>query len=146
MFRFVNRVSENITATIGVVYASLNELKSKREYDIIDETNRSISGVMVVDELRIIEKPTFLSYLNSGWNISLTVAIDFTGSNGNPAYPSSLHYLGNYNQYEHAIGSVGTILECYDNDRSFPVYGFGGVPKYMGIDQTNHCFPLNGVY
>lgn len=32
----------------------------------------------------------------------------------------------------------------YDNDRSFPVYGFGGIPKFMGVYNVSHCFPLNG--
>ncbi len=50
------------------------------------------------------------------------------------------------NQYEQAIGSVGSILEAYDNDKTFPVYGFGGVPRFMGQNSVNHCFPLNGNY
>jgi len=60
------------------------------------------------------------------------VAIDFTASNGESSMPNSLHYLGDFNQYEQAISAVGSILEVYDNDRSFPVYGFGGVPRFMG--------------
>lgn len=32
----------------------------------------------------------------------------------------------------------------YDSDKSFPVYGFGGVPTFMGQIGPNHCFPLNG--
>ena len=99
---------------------------------------------MVVEDLKVTEKPTFLMYLNSGWGVSLTVAIDYTGSNGEYTKPDSLHYLGGYNQYEHAIRSVGTILECYDSDKLFPVYGFGGVPRFMGENRVNHCFPLNG--
>lgn len=87
---------------------------------------------MVVDLVQVAEKPNFLTYLRSGTQISLAVAIDFTGSNGEPAYPNSLHYLGAYNQYEHATRAVGSILEVYDADRSFPVYGFGGVPRFMG--------------
>ena len=39
---------------------------------------------------------------------------------------------------------VGSILEPYDSDRIFPTFGFGGIPKYMGIG-TSHCFPLNGL-
>ena len=39
---------------------------------------------------------------------------------------------------------MGSILEVYDNDRSFPVYGFGGVPRYLNYSQVSHCFPLNG--
>lgn len=87
---------------------------------------------MVVEDLKIIEKPTFLEYLKAGWGISLSIAIDYTGSNGDYTKPDSLHYLGGYNQYEHAIKSVGAILENYDSDKSFPVYGFGGIPRFMG--------------
>lgn len=97
-----------------------------------------------MDEFKIIEKPTFLEYLQTGWGISLQLAIDYTGSNGDYTQPNSLHYLSGYNQYEHAIRSVGTILESYDSDKSFPVYGFGGVPRFMGSNHVSHCFPLNG--
>ena len=86
-----------------------------------------------------------MDYLRGGWAISLCCAIDYTGSNGNPTSPSSLHYLGPQNQYEMALKMVGSIVEPYDSDRSFPVYGFGGVPTHMGIRTVNHCFPINGV-
>jgi hypothetical protein len=36
------------------------------------------------------------------------------------------------------------VVEPYDFDKMFPVYGFGGVPTFMGVNQTSHCFPLNG--
>ena len=39
--------------------------------------------------------------------ISFVAAIDYTASNGNPSSSSSLHYLGNNNQYESAIYQVG---------------------------------------
>ena len=45
---------------------------------------------------------------------------------------------------ESAIKSIGTILETYDDNKSFPVWGFGGIPKFMGDTDPNHCFPLNG--
>ena len=76
------------------------------------------------------------------------VAIDFTGSNGDPSNPSSLHYshsaymTGQLNQYEHCISTIGNVIELYDHDHMFPVYGFGAVvPPSMVV---NHCFPLNG--
>lgn len=94
----------------------------------------------------IVEIPNFIDYLRSGWGISLMVAIDFTGSNGAVHLPTSLHYLNEFNQYESAIGSVGSILEPYDSDKKFPVYGFGGVPYFMNQNRVNHCFPLNGNY
>jgi len=72
--------------------------------------------------------------------MSLCVAIDFTGSNGDPRKPGTLHYLhgeGPYkNDYEKAIASIGSILAHYDHDKKFPVYGFGA--KYGGVIQ--HCF------
>lgn len=47
------------------------------------------------------------------------------------------------NEYMHAIRSVGKILESYDSDQKFPMYGFGG--KIPGIpNHTSHCFALNG--
>lgn len=67
----------------------------------------------------------------------MCVAIDFTGSEG-------LHYLNAINQYEQAIASVVQILEPYDTDKAIPVYGLGGVPKFTGSTQVNHCYPLNG--
>lgn len=88
--------------------------------------------------------PNFLDYLSSGWTISITTAIDYTGSNGNYTRPDSLHFLGPQNQYENALINVGSVLEPYDSDRSFPVFGYGGIPKHMGLNVTSHCFPLNG--
>ena len=71
-------------------------------------------------------------------------AIDYTASNGNPAEPDSLHYIGDNNCYETAIESVGMIVEPYDSDQNFPVFGFGGIPRHLGINSVNHCFAING--
>ena len=38
-------------------------------------------------------KPRFVNYLEGGTEISLGVAIDFTGSNGDPRRPGTLHYM-----------------------------------------------------
>ena len=48
------------------------------------------------------------------------------------------------NQYEKAIYRVGDVLSPYDSDQSFPVYGFGGEPKFMNVAGDDYCFPLNG--
>ena len=63
--------------------------------------------MLMVEEIEIIERPSFVDYLRSGWGISLCVAIDFTGSNGDPKDHDSLHYLGANNQYDNAIAYVG---------------------------------------
>jgi hypothetical protein len=37
------------------------------------------------------------------------------------------------------------VLEEYDSDKLFPVFGFGGIPTYAGSTQTSHCFNLSGI-
>lgn len=70
------------------------------------------------------------------------MAIDFTGSNGDPRKPGTLHHISRdgrtLNGYEKAITAVGGILSKYDSDQNFPVYGFGA--KYDGV--VRHCFQV----
>lgn len=40
--------------------------------------------------------------------------------------------------------NVGAVVEPYDSDRSFPVFGFGGIPRHMGHNDVSHCFAMNG--
>lgn len=44
------------------------------------------------------------------------VGIDFTGSNGNPSHPNSLHYMNPYepNEYLKALTAVGEVCQDYD--------------------------------
>ena len=84
-------------------------------------------------------KPSFIDYINGGCKLNVVVAVDFTGSNGNPREPGTLHYLdpsGAYNDYQKAIRAIVGILSKYDDDKKFPVFGFGA--KYGGV--VRHCF------
>ncbi|KAG5463612.1 MAG: hypothetical protein BJ554DRAFT_6086, partial [Olpidium bornovanus] len=80
-------------------------------------------GTLQVVEWDVVKIPTFLEYIRGGANILMTVAIDWTASNGDPRTPESLHYNcpGRYNEYQQAILSVGSILEEYDSDKMLPV-------------------------
>ena len=70
------------------------------------------------------------------------MGIDFTGSNGDPSTPTSLHYLGSTNNsYELAIMSCGNIVAYYDYDQLFPAFGFGG--KFCMDNNVSHCYPLS---
>ena len=83
--------------------------------------------------------PTFVDYIAGGCKVNVVVALDFTGSNGDPRQEGTLHYFhkdGGRNDYEKAIAAVVSILEKYDTDQMFPVYGFGA--KYDGL--VRHCF------
>ena len=103
--------------------------------DLIDGKTTLTAGngtTLVVDNFSVYTRPTFVDYLRSGWSISMVAAIDYTASNGDPSSSNSLHYMGASNQYEAALMNVGGIIEPYDNDRSFPVFGFGGIPRHLG--------------
>lgn len=84
-------------------------------------------------------QPTFTDYIRGGCELNLCVAIDFTGSNGDPRSPGTLHYIhpdGQLNDYEKAIQAIGSILANFDSDQKFPVMGFGA--RYGGV--VRHCF------
>lgn len=99
---------------------------------------------MTFTKLAFNKRNTFLEYVFGGCEIQLTVAIDFTLSNGNPASKDSLHYLDlNKNEYLQAIKSVGEVLQYYDSDKQIPCLGFGAcVPPAQ--NRASHCFALNG--
>lgn len=59
----------------------------------LQDTNGRPAGSIKFDKFTIIEKPSFVEYLRSGWFINMSVAIDFTASNGEPSDPNSLHRI-----------------------------------------------------
>uniref|UniRef100_A0AAQ6AIK0 Copine-3 n=1 Tax=Amphiprion ocellaris TaxID=80972 RepID=A0AAQ6AIK0_AMPOC len=85
------------------------------------------SGVIIVKQCKIVKEYTFLDYIMGGCQINFTIAVDFTGSNGNPSLPQSLHYINpnGYNEYLAAIWAVGNVIQDYDSDKMFPAFGFG---------------------
>ena len=100
-----------------------------------------------VSDCRIIKFPTFVDFLLAGYEISLTLAIDFTVSNGNHTLSSSYHHLtpNNDNRYMECIKSVIDFTLRFSNKShsNLPVvvYGFGAVPTHL--DHVSHCFALN---
>eukprot|EP01016_Furgasonia_blochmanni_P012050 TRINITY_DN15702_c0_g1_i1.p2 TRINITY_DN15702_c0_g1~~TRINITY_DN15702_c0_g1_i1.p2 ORF type:complete len:140 (+),score=39.26 TRINITY_DN15702_c0_g1_i1:64-483(+) len=107
----------------------------QREFDL---TNPKVKnpGKLKLVEFISYERPEFLDYIRGGLQLNLVVAVDFTGSNGVPTRPDSLHAInldGRPNQYQAAIQAVGEILLNYDYDKRVPLYGFGGKPKYPGM-------------
>jgi len=110
---------------------------------LISGTNINLGGTKSARiVIEVVKNYSFLDYIRGGMQINLTVAVDFTGSNGTPSNPNSLHYIGtNSNSYEIAIRSCGNIVAYYDYDQLFPAYGFGG--KFCGDNKASHCYPLN---
>jgi hypothetical protein len=93
MVKFINK-QENVKHLIGVARFTLNDLRDKRQIPVQDERTQNAAGQLIIEHFEVLEMPSFLSYLNAGWGISLALALDFTGSNGSPQFPSSLHFLG----------------------------------------------------
>ena len=140
---------------IGTFKTNFREISpsggGKKEFLLINEAIKKKkgnkykhSGLFIFSEIQLIQTNTFLDHLKGGLQISLVTAIDFTGSNGNPKDPRSLHFMGPQdNEYLEAIKSVGSVLAPYDSDGMIPVFGFGAKlpPNY---DTAYHCFNMNG--
>ena len=50
-------------------------------------------GSLAIEHAFITRIPTFLDYIMEGCELTLTVSVDFTASNGKPLDPKSLHAL-----------------------------------------------------
>eukprot|EP00475_Leptophrys_vorax_P025032 TRINITY_DN3488_c0_g1_i1.p1 TRINITY_DN3488_c0_g1~~TRINITY_DN3488_c0_g1_i1.p1 ORF type:complete len:537 (+),score=105.88 TRINITY_DN3488_c0_g1_i1:33-1643(+) len=108
------------------------------------QTIGKVADVPISIQSKVVKQQGFLEYVRHGCEISLMVAIDFTGSNGNPSFPGSLHYIdpkGKLNDYQAAIETVGNILAEYDSDNEFPVWGFGAIVR--GSFSTSRVFNAN---
>ncbi|XP_013987085.1 copine-1 isoform X1 [Salmo salar] len=139
---------------IGVFQTNVSELQkaahgSPVEFDCVHPEKKKKkksyknSGVISVKGCQIQAQYTFLDYVMGGCQINFTVGIDFTGSNGDPRSPQSLHYLSpdGLNQYLSATWSVGLVVQDYDTDKLFPAFGFGAqVPPDFKV---SHEFALN---
>ena len=124
------------------------DLKNKPCPQEFTMTNPKIKkpGKLILEQFQMVPTPNFIDYLKSGLQMNLVVAIDFTGSNGSPTSPNSLHYMGNQpNQYQQVIKGIWDIIESYDSDKKIPTFGFGAKPHLPRINSNtvSHCFPIN---
>lgn len=128
---------------IGTAQCTVQDLINRVSYTL-ESAKGKPAGTLVVKRCDVERMFGFLDYISRGCEVSLVVAIDWTGSNGDPRDPRSLHAVNSntLNQYESAIRGVGSILAYYDRDQLFPAFGFGGK---LPNGQVSHCFALNGV-
>jgi hypothetical protein len=106
-------------------------------------------------ESRIYQKEFLELIKKYKLSINLSIAIDFTYSNGDPLMETSLHYINinknienkkekekeYLNPYKKAIKSIVKIIGEYDEDKKFPVYGFGA--KINNEEYVSHDFNIN---
>ncbi|CAM9909651.1 unnamed protein product, partial [Laminaria digitata] len=131
---------------LGSCKASVNDLKMKADAGGQGVALDAGAGSLVVRSCTLTPQPSFFDYIAGGMQMAFTVAIDYTASNGDPSQAGTLHYHDpsgvTLNEYGQAIQSVGGVLEYFDDDRRFPLYGFGGCPVYRS--PASHCFAVNG--
>ncbi|GLD58097.1 copine-1-like isoform X2, partial [Lates japonicus] len=86
---FTTKVSELQKAAQGspVQFDCIHPEKQKKKKSYKN------SGVVSVKNCKLATQYTFLDYVMGGCQINFTVGIDFTGSNGDPRSPNSLHYM-----------------------------------------------------
>ena len=115
---------------IGSVQTSLHELRSKPEgMNIVKQGRKQKKrGELNVMQCSSTDLSGFLDYMQGTLDMSLMVAIDFTGSNGDPRDHQSLHHFTDRqpSDYQRSIRQIGGILSAYDSDQKYPVWGFGG--------------------
>ena len=109
---------------VSSIDTNIQELINSKIINLKMSKNRTFTLTSIS---RITKNYTFVDYLKVGVQIGLSIAIDFTGSNGNPKDQRSLHFIGGQqpNQYERAIFACGNIVAYYDYVQIFPCYGFG---------------------
>uniref|UniRef100_A0A8C8M046 Copine-3 n=1 Tax=Oncorhynchus tshawytscha TaxID=74940 RepID=A0A8C8M046_ONCTS len=144
---------------IGVFQTNVSELQKAVEFDCVHPEKKKKkksyknSGVISVKSCQVVTVHKWKSYFiqafctnmdHHSWFLYFSkVGIDFTGSNGDPRSPQSLHYLSpdGLNQYLSATWSVGLVVQDYDTDKLFPAFGFGAqVPPDFKV---SHEFALN---
>uniref|UniRef100_A0A672FEI0 Copine IVa n=1 Tax=Salarias fasciatus TaxID=181472 RepID=A0A672FEI0_SALFA len=109
----------------------------------VKKKNYKNSGIVILNQCKIIKMHSFLDYIMGGCQIQFTVAIDFTASNGDPGNSCSLHYIHPFqpNEYLKALVAVGEICQDYDSDKMFPAFGFGAqIPPDFKV---SHDFAVN---
>ena len=131
-------VKSDKTGKLNIVRADVSTPSPSNESTTI--TERLASTTIAENPVVPLDKATFLDYVTGGCRLNCVVAIDFTGSNGDPRKAGTLHHLdeNSDNPYEKAIKAIVPILAKYDTDQHFPVVGFGA--KYNGV--VNQCFQV----
>lgn len=116
-----------LTAGVGKQWDLINPKKMPGGKKYKASKHYKNSGVFELLSISFIEEKGFIEHLRGGLELNFSVAVDFTGSNGDPKQSTSLHFLNPHapNSYETAMWAVGSVIADYDHDKVFPSYGFG---------------------
>ncbi|VBB18647.1 hypothetical protein YASMINEVIRUS_1149 [Yasminevirus sp. GU-2018] len=130
-----------------VTFADLVKYRDTVDIPLVDKTNPKKPknhGTISFTNVVMTRIKGFMDLVKEGLEINVNMAVDFTGSNGDPQSSDSLHYVHTTeNQYQESIRRIGEAVIEYDTDRDIPLYGFGGQPR--GARDVLHCFKLETV-
>lgn len=157
IFRVMDKDDNSKDDLIGEVRLTAAELTAPSgTFNIINEDKKrrkgsryTNSGKLRLANVSVTPMPTFVQYLQqASLSMRFIIAIDFTGSNGDPRSPQSLHFNADParpNEYVRSLRSVGTVLSSYDPTQQFAALGFGGELPSPGQRTVSHNFSLNGT-
>ncbi len=160
----VHRSNNPGSSIIGHIDTTLENLIRTESFDLINEearrrTRRTNTGQLIFSEKQIIFCPTFMDYINRGLPIGFQIVIDFTGSNGDPRTPGTLHHLAHVDpsspfytpgfdtmsEYMKAIKLLYNVVHGYDSDGMIPLWGYGAlIPISNGRKINSWDFAING--
>uniref|UniRef100_A0A673CGW6 Copine 8 n=1 Tax=Sphaeramia orbicularis TaxID=375764 RepID=A0A673CGW6_9TELE len=124
---------------IGEFSTSYRELsRGQSQFNVYEVSRKPMKNKVTLLSFLVDIEVTFLDYIKGGECVFRSV------NTGNPAQPTSLHYMSPYqlNAYAMALKAVGEIIQDYDSDKMFPALGFGA--KLPPDGRVSHEFALNG--
>ncbi len=131
----------------GSYTKSLDQLKMKNSEKNIQCKIPMSKNILysIYDNSKYIPNFSFFDLISSGLRLKLSIGIDFTGSNGHPLDMNTLHCIidDKPNDYEKVIKSIGNILSNYNNEKLYPVYGFGAILNNSLYEEVSMCFNIN---
>ena len=136
--------------TYGSIITSTKEIEMLPEKDMtlhLKDRKGRPAGTIKFNQFEMDMRPSLVEYLSNGWQMQVSIAIDFTLSNREITDCRSLHRLyknGEMNHYEKVVFEVCNVLTPYAKDSKFNAYGFGGIPKYLNETEVSKLWPLNG--
>ncbi len=165
LFRFDNPHS----VLIGYVDTTLDNMMRSERLDLTNKEaqrrsgsaskNSRNSGQIIFSEKQITPRPTFMDYINHGLQIGFQLVVDFTGSNGDPRIPGTLHHLApvdhtspfythgfvSMSEYMKAFKMLYNVVHGYDSDGLIPFWGYGAlIPTSNGAKINSWDFAING--
>lgn len=132
---------------LGQAYFSKQNIKSTPlELPLFTEDAKP-AGKIILELKQTLQTENIVSLIKKGVRLSLSFAIDFTASNGDPESTFSLHHRSQdskiSNPYELVIKEIAKSIFDYRSEETIHLYGFGAkITDSQSPRNTEHFFRL----